>query len=84
MIALAGVALLVVFFFPFITLNILCYCLLAFKVSMEKSVDSPMGVLLCILVSFSLVFVLVFAILITMSLDVELFGFILLGLSVHL
>ena len=72
-------------FFPFITLNISCYSLLAYRVSIEKSTDSLMGnIPLNVICHFPLVVVfnilslsLIFISLITMC-----FGVFLLGLSI--
>ena len=76
-------------FFSFISLNILCHFLLACRVSDEKSAYNLVGVPLSVTDCFSLdVFViislpLIFAILFITCLDVDFFGFICLGLSVH-
>ena len=70
---------------PFITLNILCHSPLAYRVSVEKSADSLMGVPLYVICHFSLVafnilsLSLIFVSLINMCLGVFLFGFILPG-----
>ena len=40
-------------FFPFITLNISCYSLLAYRVSAEKSADNLMGFPMCVFCCFS-------------------------------
>ena len=67
-------------FFPFITLNRSCHSLLACRVSVEKSVDSLMGVLLYGICHFSCVVFnllslsLIFASFITMCLGVFLLG----------
>ena len=50
----AGWSILVCRFFPFVTLNILCHSLLACRVSVEKSADNLMGILLCVICCFSL------------------------------
>ena len=42
-------------FFPFITLNISCHSLLAYRVSAEKSADSLMGIHLYVICCFSIV-----------------------------
>ena len=71
--------------FPFITLNILCHSPLAYRVSVEKSADSLMGVPLDVICCFSLVAFNILSVsfclfsLITVCLSVFLFGFILLG-----
>ena len=68
-------------FFPFITLNRSCHSLLACRVSVEKSVDSLMGVLLYGICHFSLVvfnllsLFLIFASFTTMCLGVFFLGF---------
>ena len=82
---LAGWSILVCRFFPFVTLNILCHSLLACRVSVEKSADNLMGVLLYVISCFSLVafnilsLSLIFVCWITMYLSVFFLGFILLG-----
>ena len=80
---LAGQSIFDCSFFPFITLNISYYSLLACRVSVEKSADNLMGVLLYVVCCFSLVafsiLPLIFFSLIIMCLGVFLLGFILLG-----
>ena len=72
-------------FFPFITLNISCHPLLAFRVTVEKSADSLMGVPLYVICHFSLVafnilsLSLIFISLITVCLGRFFLGFILPG-----
>ena len=73
-------------FFPFISWNISCHCLLACRDSVEKSADKLMGTPLYVICHFPLVVflifylcLLIFASLITMCLSVFLFGFILPG-----
>ena len=72
-------------FFPFITFSILCYSLLACRVSAEKSAVNLMGVPLYVICHFSLVafnnlsLSLLFVNLIAMCLGVFLLGFILPG-----
>ena len=53
--SLAGQSILDCRIFPFITLNMSCHSLLACRVSVEKSADSLMGVLLYVICHFSLV-----------------------------
>ena len=74
-------------FFSFITFNILCHFLLAFRVSAEKSAYTLMGVPLYVTSCFSLdVFIILFIFnfchLFVICLGVDLFGFICLELSV--
>ena len=82
---LAGWSILGCRFFPFVTLNILCQSLLACRVSVEKSADNLMGVLLYVICCFSFVafnilsLSLIFVCWITMYLSVFFLGFILLG-----
>ena len=77
--------LLVVVFFPFITLKILCHPLLTCKVSAEKSANSLMGVLMYVICCFPLFafnilsLSLIFAIFTTVCLGVVLFELILFG-----
>ena len=72
-------------FFPFITLNISCHCLLDCRVSAERSAVKQIGFPLYVTCCFSLAaldilsFCLVFASLISMYLGVFLLGFILYG-----
>ena len=83
--SLAGQSILGCRFFPFITLNISCHPLLAFRVTVEKSADSLMGVPLYVICHFSLVafnilsLSLTFVSLVIMHLVVFLLGFILPG-----
>ena len=51
--SLAGYSILGCWFFPFITLNILCFSILASRVSVEKSADGLMGIPLYIVVVFA-------------------------------
>ena len=51
----AGLSTLGCRFFPFITLNTSCHSLLSYRVSVEKSADSLMGVPLYVICHFSLV-----------------------------
>ena len=82
---LLGRVILVVGFFSFITLSIYCHCLLACRVSTEKSADNLMGVPLYIFCCFFLAafsnfsLSLIFASLITLCLGVFLLVFILYG-----
>ena len=84
--SLAGQNILGCRFFPFITLNIPCYSLLACRVSAEKSADNLMGIPLYVICCFSLVafnifFVsLIFVNLINMYLGLFLLWLILYGL----
>ena len=57
---LLGRIFLVVRFFPFITLNILCHSLLACRVSIEKSADNLMGVPLYALCHFFLLLLIIY------------------------
>ena len=72
-------------FFPFITLHISCHSLLAYRVSVEKSADSLMGVPLKVTCHFSIVafnilsLPLIFVSLISVCLGAFLLGFILPG-----
>ena len=83
--ALLGKVFLVVVFFPFITLSILSHCLLACRVSAEKSSDSfmevPFYVICCFFLAVSniLSLFLICVISITVCLGVFLFGLILYG-----
>ena len=83
--SLPGSIILVIGFFPFITLNISCHSLLSYSVSAEKSAVSLMGVPFCVICLFSPVafnnfyFSLLFANLITMCLSMILLWFILSG-----
>ena len=89
MISLLGRVFLVNRFFPLITLHILCNALLGCKVFAEKSVDTFIVVPLHTTHCFSLAALifslcLIFAILIIMFLDWDLFRFMGFGLSVFL
>ena len=53
--SLAGYSILGCRFFPFITLNVSCHSLLAYRVSVENSADSLMGVPLYVTCPFILV-----------------------------
>ena len=83
--SLSGQSILGCRLFPFITLNILCHSLLAYRVSVEKSADSLMRGPLYVICHFSLVafnvlsLSLIFVSLIAMCLGVFLLGFILPG-----
>ena len=83
--SLGGYSILHCRFFPFITLNIWCLSLLAYRVSVGKSADRLMGVPLFV-ICFSLaafrILSLTFAIFIIICLGVGLFGFTCLGPSV--
>ena len=69
--------------FPFIILNISCYCLLACRVSAEKSADNFVGISSYVICCFSLVLLntwsLTFTNLFNMCLGMFLLGFILNG-----
>ena len=52
--SLAGWSILGCKFFPFISLNMSCHSLLACSVSVEKSANNSMGVLLYVICHFSL------------------------------
>ena len=81
----AGWSILVTIFFPFISLNISCHFLLAYRVSAEKSVDNLTGVPLYVICWFSLVafnifpLSLIFVSLINMCLGMFLLGCMLYG-----
>ena len=60
MIAFPGRVFLVIDFFPFIILNILCHSLQACKFSAKKSAASLTGVLICNLLLFSFFFLFYF------------------------
>ena len=83
--SLLGRVILVVIFFPFITLNMSCHSLLACRVSTERSAVNLIGIRLYVICSFSLtafdIFCLhlIFDSLINMCLVVFLLGFILYG-----
>ena len=80
---LARIIILVVFFFPFITLNMSCYSLLACRVSVERAVVSLMEIPLNLICCFPLAvfnvcsLCLIFVSLINVCLDVFLLEFIL-------
>ena len=83
--SLSGQSILGCRLFPFITLNILCHSLLAYRVSVEKSADSLMRGPLYVICHFSLVafnvlsLSLIFVSLIAMCLGAFLLGFFLPG-----
>ena len=85
MIAILDKIFLAEFFFSLSTLNVSRCPFLTYKVSAEKSADSPMGFPLYVTALFSLAafkilsISLLFAILITMGLGLDLLGLILLG-----
>ena len=81
----AGQSILGCRFSPFITLNILCYSLLACRVSAEKPADNLMGIPLYVICCFSFFafntfsLYLIFVSLITVCFSMFLLGFILYG-----
>ena len=81
--SLGGYSILHCRFFPFITLNIWCHSLLAYRVSVGKSADRLMGVPLFVICCFSFaafnILSLIFVILIAVCLGVFPFGLILHG-----
>ena len=82
--SVAGSSILGCRFFPFITLHVSCHSLLAYRVSVENSADSLMGVplyVICLLslVAFNIYLSLIFVSLIIMCLGVFLLRFILSG-----
>ena len=71
--SLAGYSILGRRFFPFITLNVWCLSFLAWRVSVEKSAESPMGVPLYVICCFNILSLSLFSVsLITMCLGMYL------------
>ena len=81
---LLDILFLVVGYFPFITLSILCHLLLAFRVSAEKSADDFIGVHTCVICGFILAAFSIFSLsLILVSLINMCLGMFFLGLILY-